>query len=166
MTTTEATRDKTVTWTDPIALARAGRGVDGLQFLESMVVGELPPPPIANLLGMRLVEVEHGRAAFALRPDESMYNPIGVVHGGVVCTLLDSALGCALHTTLPAGRGYTSIEIKVSYLKAVRPESGLLTAIGRVVRSGSRVGFTEGEVVDSSGAIVATATSTLLVFDL
>jgi uncharacterized protein (TIGR00369 family) len=95
-----------------------------------------------------------------------MYNPIGVVHGGIVCTLLDSALGCALHTTLPAGKGYTSVEIKVNYLKAVRPQSGLLTATGRVVRAGSRVGFTEGEVVDASGALVATGTSTLLLFDL
>ena len=95
-----------------------------------------------------------------------MFNPIGAVHGGVVCTLLDSALGCALHTTLPAGKGYTSVEIKVSYLKAVRPSSGLLTATGRVVRVGSRVGFTEGEVTDASGAIVATASSTLLLFDV
>ena len=126
----------------------------------------MPGPPIASLLGMALVEVEHGRAVFTVTPDESMFNPIGAVHGGVVCTLLDSALGCALHTTLPAGKGYTSVEIKVSYLKAVRPSSGLLTATGRVVRVGSRVGFTEGEVTDASGAIVATASSTLLLFDV
>ena len=131
-----------------------------------MIAGEVPGPPIASLFGMALVEVEHGRAVFTVTPDESMFNPIGAVHGGVVCTLLDSALGCALHTTLPAGRGYTSVEIKVSYLKAVRPASGLLTATGRVVRVGSRVGFTEGEVTDASGAIVATASSTLLLFDL
>jgi len=159
-------REKTVTWSDPMVTALAGRGQVGLDFLRSMVAGDAPPPPIANLLGMSLVEVEHGRAVFTVTPDESMFNPIGAVHGGIVCTMLDSALGCALHTTLPAGKGYTSVEIKVSYLKAVRPESGLLTATGRVVRAGSRVGFTEGEVRDASGAIVATATSTLLVFDL
>jgi uncharacterized protein (TIGR00369 family) len=164
---TETTvREKTVTWDDPMETALAGRGLAGLDFLRSMIAGEVPGPPIANLLGMALVEVEHGRAVFTVTPDESMFNPIGAVHGGVVCTLLDSALGCALHTTLPAGKGYTSVEIKVSYLKAVRPSSGLLTATGRVVRVGSRVGFTEGEVTDASGAIVATASSTLLLFDV
>jgi uncharacterized protein (TIGR00369 family) len=164
---TETTvREKAVTWDDPMETALAGRGHAGLDFLRSMIAGEVPGPPIASLLGMALVEVEHGRAVFTVTPDESLFNPIGAVHGGVVCTLLDSALGCALHTTLPAGKGYTSVEIKVSYLKAVRPSSGLLTATGRVVRVGSRVGFTEGEVTDASGAIVATASSTLLLFDV
>ena len=167
MTTTDApVRSRTVTWEDPLATAAAGRGAEGLEFLRSMVDGEVPGPPIASLLGMSLVSVSPGQAVFTLTPDESMFNPIGAVHGGIVCTLLDSALGCALHTTLPAGKGYTSVEIKVSYLKAVRPASGVLTATGRVVRAGSRVGFTEGEVVDASGAVVATATSTLLVFDV
>jgi uncharacterized protein (TIGR00369 family) len=160
------TREKTVTWEDPMATALAGRGVAGLDFLRTMIDGEVPGPPIANLLSMSLVSVAPGEAVFTLTPDESMFNPIGAVHGGVVCTLLDSALGCALHTMLPAGRGYTSVEIKVSYLKAVRASSGLLTATGTVVRSGSRVGFTEGVVTDGSGAVVATASSTLLVFDL
>ena len=164
--TETAARSRTVTWQDPMQTALAGRGRVGLDFLESMIAGEVPPPPIANLLGMSLVEVEHGRAVFTLTPDESMYNPIGVVHGGIVCTLLDSALGCALHTTLPAGKGYTSVEIKVNYLKGVTPESRLLTATGRVVRAGARVGFTEGEVLDASGALVATASSTLLLFDV
>ena len=149
-----------------MATALAGRGRVGLEFLQSMIDGEVPGPPIAQLLGMALASVAQGRAVFTLTPDESMFNPIGVVHGGIVCTLLDSALGCALHTALPAGKGYTSVEIKVSYLKAVRPSSGLLTATGRVVRAGSRVGFTEGEVVDASGDTVATATSTLLLFDV
>jgi uncharacterized protein (TIGR00369 family) len=164
---TETTlREKTISWDDPMETALAGRGREGLDFLRSMIAGDVPAPPIAHLLGMALAEVDHGRAVFTLTPDESMFNPIGAVHGGVVCTLLDSALGCALHTTLQAGKGYTSVEIKVSYLKAVRPSSGLLTATGRVVRVGSRVGFTEGEVTDSSGAVVATASSTLLLFDL
>jgi uncharacterized protein (TIGR00369 family) len=159
-------RSRTVTWEDPLSTAAAGRGAEGLDFLRSMVDGKVPGPPIASLLGMTLVSVSPGSAVFTLTPDESMFNPIGTVHGGIVCTLLDSALGCALHTTLPAGKGYTSVEIKVSYLKPVLPSSGLLTATGRVVRAGSRVGFTEGEVTDASGAIVATASSTLLVFDL
>jgi len=115
---------------------------------------------------MEIVEAQEGRVVFTCRPDESAYNPIGAVHGGLVCTLLDSVCGCAMHTTLPLGRGYTSVEIKVSYLKAVRATSGLLTATGTVVRAGARVGFTEGRVVDERGDVVATATSTLLLFDL
>jgi uncharacterized protein (TIGR00369 family) len=113
-----------------------------------------------------MAEAEPGRVVFTCHPDEPAYNPLGAVHGGVVCTLLDSVAGCAMHSTLPQGKGYTSIEIKVNYLKAVRTGSGLLTATGTVVKSGSRVGFTEGIVTDASGAVVATATSTLLVFDI
>ena len=101
-----------------------------------MIDGELPPPPIAGLVQMDLVSAEPGRVVFTCRPDESAYNPIGAVHGGLVCTLLDSVAGCALHSTLPQGRGYTSVEIKVSYLKAVRATSGLLTATGTVVKVG------------------------------
>ena len=113
-----------------------------------------------------LVDAEPGKVVFTCQPDGSVYNPNGGVHGGLVCTLLDSVAGLALHSTLPAGKGYTSIEIKVNYLKAVRLDTGRLTATGTVVKSGSRVGFTEGVVTDRSGKLVATATSTLLVFDL
>lgn len=138
----------------------------GIDYLRAMIAGELPSPPMAALMQFDLVSVEHGEVVCTCRPDESAYNPIGTVHGGLVCTLLDSAVGLALHSTLPAGKGYTSVEIKVNYLKPVRPISGPLTATGTVVKSGSRVGFTEGVVTDASGAVVATATSTLLVFDL
>jgi uncharacterized protein (TIGR00369 family) len=111
-------------------------------------------------------EVEPGRVVFSCVPDESAYNPIGAIHGGLICTLLDSVTGCAVHSTLPQGKGYTSVEIKVNYLKAVRLSSGLLTATGTLVKAGSRVGFAEGVVTDASGAVVATASSTLLIFDL
>ena len=104
--------------------ARVGAGrasrLAGLDYLRAMIDGELPPPPIAGLVQMDLVEAEPGRVVFTCTPDESAYNPIGAVHGGLVCTLLDSVAGCALHSTLPPGKGYTSVEIKVSYLKAVR----------------------------------------------
>ena len=159
-------RSRTVTWHDPAPAAAQGLALPGLDYLRSMVDGVLPPPPIAGLMQMALVEAEPGRVVFTCVPDESAYNPIGAVHGGLVCTLLDSVAGCALHSTLPQGRGYTSIEIKESYLKPVRASSGTLTAVGTVVKAGSRVSFTEGVVTDASGAVVATATSTLLVFDL
>jgi uncharacterized protein (TIGR00369 family) len=157
-------RSRTVTWHDPSKPAAVGLAMEGIDYLRAMVAGEIPPPPIAQLIQMDLVEAEPGRVVFTCRADESAYNPIGAVHGGLVCTLLDSVAGCALHSTLPAGKGYTSVEI--SYLKAVRATSGLLTAVGTVVKAGSRVGFTEGVVTDESGAVVATASSTLLVFDL
>ena len=113
-----------------------------------------------------VVDVENGSVTFTCTPDESMYNPLGTVHGGAVCTLLDTVTGCAIHTTLPEGVGYTSVEIKVNYLKAVTAASGPLTAVGTVVKAGSRIGFTEGTVTDASGNLVATATSTLLIFEL
>ena len=157
---------RTVSWHDPVASARAGLRMGGLDYLGAIRDGRIPPAPIAALMQMDLVEADPGRVVFSCNPDASAYNPIGAVHGGLVCTLLDSVCGCALHSTLPAGRGYTSIEIKVSYLKAVNLASGPLRATGSVVKAGSRVGFTEGVVTDADGAVVATATSTLLLFDL
>jgi uncharacterized protein (TIGR00369 family) len=159
-------RSKVVTWHDPAPTTATGLSMPGIDYLRAMIDGTLPPPPIAGLMTFTMVEAEPGRVVFTCQPDESAYNPIGMVHGGLVCTLLDSVAGCALHSTLAQGKGYTSIEIKVSYLKGVRASSGLLTATGTVIKSGSRVGFTEGVVTDEKGAIIATASSTLLVFDL
>ena len=139
----------------------------GIDYLRAMADGELPQPPIGGTdASSTSPSADPGRVVFTCQPDESAYNPIGAVHGGLVCTLLDSVTGCAVHSTLPQGKGYTSVEIKVNYLKAVRLDSGLLTATGTVVKAGSRVGFAEGVITDAGGAVVATATSTLLVFDL
>jgi len=158
-------RTRELTWYDPLQLAAQAPRMPGVEFLRRMRDGEIPPPPIAAHFGFDIVDVEEGRVGFACTPDESGYNPIGTIHGGVLCTLLDTVCGCAIQSVLPPGKGYTSIEIKVSYLKAVRGNSGPLTAEGRVVKAGSRVGFTEAEVRDATGTVVATATSTLLVFD-
>jgi uncharacterized protein (TIGR00369 family) len=159
-------RTRTVTWHQPGAGVTRGLTMAGIDSLKAVIAGKLPPPPMAALMQFDLVDAEPGKVVLTCQLDESVYNPSGGVHGGLVCTLLDSAAGLALHSTLPAGKGYTSIEIKVNYLKAVRLDSGPLTTTGTVVKSGSRVGFTEGAVADASGAVVATATSTLLVFDL
>lgn len=161
-----APRERTVNWHDPGPSTAAGLAMPGLDYLQAMLRGELPPPPISGLMNMQVTDAAPGRVEFTCEPGEWAYNPIGAVHGGIVCTLLDSVCGCALHSALPQGRGYTSVEIKVSYLKAVHPSSGMLTATGTVVRAGSRVGFTEGVVTDAAGDVVATATSTLLIFDL
>jgi uncharacterized protein (TIGR00369 family) len=159
-------RSRTVSWWDPMIGARAMRSLSGRQYLQAMIDGRLPPAPIAGLVAMTAVSVGEGTVEFRCLPDESAYNPIGVVHGGLVCTLLDSVAGCAVHSTLPAGVGYTSLEIKVNYLRSVRHGGGELTAIGRVTKPGRRAAFADGEVRDGDGRLVATASSTCLVFPL
>ena len=148
-------RSRTVVWEDPLASAQVTRGMSGLQAMRAIADGTVPGAPIAALMRMRPVSVEEGTVVFACEPDESHYNPTGIVHGGLVCTLLDSVVGYAVHTTLPLGVGYTSLEIKVSYLAPVHTHSGPLLATGRVVKPGKRVAFAEGEVRDAAGKVVA-----------
>lgn len=157
-------RSKTITWHDPLRTAAEGAAMAGLDYIHAIIEGALPPPPIAQLLGMELISAEPGRAEFHCTPDESAYNPLGIVHGGLVCTLLDSAVGCAVHATLPKGTGYTSIELKVNYLRPVHADSGPLTAVGVVTKPGRRVAFAEGTVEDRHGKVVASASSSLLIF--
>ncbi len=159
-------RETTVRWHDTAEGLAVLPTLSGIEFLKKMKLGEVPPPPIASHVAMELVEVGDGTVTFSCQPNESHYNPIGMVHGGLVCTLLDSALGCAAHTKLPAGIGYTSIEIKVNYLRPVTSESGPLICVGRVTKPGRRVSFAGGEVVDRNGKTVATASGSLLVFPL
>jgi uncharacterized protein (TIGR00369 family) len=159
-------QSRLITWRDPVTTTATVASMSGLAYWRGVIDGHFPPPPIGEIIQMRVVDVENGSVTFTCTPDASMYNPLGTVHGGAVCTLLDTVTGCAIHTTLPEGVGYTSVEIKVNYLKAVTAASGPLTAVGSVVKAGSRIGFTEGTVTDASGNLVATATSTLLIFEL
>jgi uncharacterized protein (TIGR00369 family) len=159
-------RSRSVSWHDPAITALGALERSGLETMEAIRDGELPPPPIAMLMQFDIVDLAEGRVEFSCVLDESVYNPIGVVHGGLVCTLLDTVAGCAVHTTLPQGVAYTSIELKVNYLRAVHAHSGPLTAVGTVVKPGRRVAFAEGEVRDSAGRVVATASSSLLVFPI
>jgi uncharacterized protein (TIGR00369 family) len=157
------TRTRTVRWRDPTAVSARAVQLSGLDYLAAVIAGELPHPPMAELMNITFVAAEPGVVTFSCEPDESTYNPMGVVHGGLVCTLLDSVTVCALHTTLAPGQGITSIEIKVNFIRPVRLATGPLTATGRVVKAGSRVAFCEGSVQDEEGTILATATSTLVV---
>ena len=159
-------RTRTVSWWDPMVGARAMRGLSGREYLQAMIDGRLPQAPIGGLIAMTAVSVGEGTVQFRCQPDEWAYNPIGVIHGGLVCTLLDSVAGCAVHSTLPAGMGFTSLEIKVSYLRPVRQGDGELTAVGRVTKPGRRAAFADGEVRDEHGRLIATASSTCLVFTL
>jgi uncharacterized protein (TIGR00369 family) len=159
-----APRAKTVQWYDPaITAAAAGSGLSGLEFLRAIRDGKLPPAPIAALMGFRPVEVEPGRVVFEGTPDESVYNPIGMVHGGYVCTLADTVAACAVHTTLEAGTIYTSIDLNVSYTRMVTHDSGTLRAVGTVVKPGRRVAFCRADIFDGAGKVVATATSSCLI---
>jgi uncharacterized protein (TIGR00369 family) len=159
-------RRKLVEWQDPAPGVAQMPTMSGLDYLQGMIDGRLPPPPIASLMRMTLTEAAEGTATFVCDPDESHYNPIGTVHGGLVCTLLDSALGCAVQSTLPQGQGYTSIDISVNYLRPVLATSGPLTCVATVTKPGARVAFAEGAVRDATGKLVATATGSLLVFPI
>jgi len=120
---------------------------------------------IGETLGFSLAEVEEGRVVFEATPDRRVYNPIGTVHGGFAATLLDSACGCAVHSKMSASQGYTTLELKVAYHKAMTDQTGLVRAEGRVVSVGRRAAFAEATLTDSAGRLYASATSTLLVFD-
>jgi uncharacterized protein (TIGR00369 family) len=152
-----------VTWEDPLALAEAGRAMLGIEFLRAIRDGKLPHPPICALLNYRLVEVEPGHAVFEATPGEQHYNPIGVVHGGIAMTLLDSAMGCAVQTKMAAGGGYTTLEAKTNLVRAVTGSTGKLRAIGKVVHVGKRVATAEARLEDSEGKLYAHATTTCIV---
>ena len=156
-------RTVTVSWEDPRKLGEAARGLTGMQFLQKIVAGELPPPPIASLLKFELVELTEGRAIFAVEPKEYHYNPIGVVHGGLAATLLDSAMGCAVHSTLPAGAGYTTLEIKVNFVRPITADTGRVVAEAKLIHLGGRTATAEGQVVDRAGKLYAHATTTCLI---
>ena len=141
-----------------------GAGLDGLSQLRALIASGRRPG-IAVSLQFALVEVERGRAVFAGTPGDHAYNPIGMVHGGYAATLLDSACGCAVHSCLSATQGYTTLELKVAYHKAITRETGPLRAEGRVVSFGRRAAFAEGTLKDDEGQLYATATSTLLIIE-
>ena len=135
----------------------------GIEFLRAIRDGRLPAPPIAELLGFDLVEVEPGHAVFEVTPAEQHYNPIGVVHGGLAMTLLDSAMGCAVQTQMPAGGGYTTLEAKTNLVRPITASTGKLRAIGKLVHLGKRVATAEGRLEDREGKLYAHATSTCIV---
>src|SRR6478672_2863070 len=140
-------------------------GKTGLEIMQSLLRGELPAPPITDTLDFTLIEVERGRAVFQGRPLERHYNPLGTVHGGWFATLLDSAVGCAVHTAMPAGKSYTTLELKVNMLRALNKNVGLVRAEGRVIHVGGQVATAEARLVDAGGKLYAHATTTCLVFD-
>lgn len=142
------------------------RALSGLEFLGGIAAGRLPAPPISAVLGFRLVEVVHGRAVFEGQPESAFYNPLGSVHGGWALTLLDSCTACAVQSTLAAGQGYTSVETKVNFTRALSAGSGPLRAAGQVISVGRRIGTAEGRLLGADGRVYAHGTSTCLIFAL
>jgi uncharacterized protein (TIGR00369 family) len=153
-------RTRTFAWSDPAAVAATGLNLPGIEYIRRIIDGTVPPPPIAELLAMSIVEVDPGRVVFALEPAEWMYNPIGSVHGGVAATVLDSCMGCAVHSILDPGVGYTTTDLHVRYVRAMTDTTGRVLAEGRVIHSGRRTATAEGRLfVERDGSLLAHATT-------
>jgi uncharacterized protein (TIGR00369 family) len=157
-------RTRTISWEDPAPGAEAAGKMSGLEYLRAMMRGELPAPPMAALMGFGFVEVDEGRVVFECVPAEYHYNPIGAVHGGFACTLFDSAMGCAVHTELPAGAGYTTVELKVNLLRPITAETGRLLCEGETIHVGGRIATAEARLKDESGRLYGHATTTCMIF--
>jgi uncharacterized protein (TIGR00369 family) len=160
-----AQRVRTITWEDPLPTARAGMQLAGLDYIRAVAAGALPAPPIARLFDFEIVEVERGRVVFAAQPAEWMYNPLGTVHGGVAATILDSCMGCAVHTTLAAGVGYTTTDLQVRYIRSMGADSARVRAEGRIVHVGRRTATAEGRLfAEGGGTLIAHATTGCAIF--
>jgi uncharacterized protein (TIGR00369 family) len=161
-----AIRSRTITWEDPVPTAAAGAKMAGLDYVRAVQAGEVPPPPIAVVMNFSIAELEDCRAVFEGEPGEEHYNPIGVVHGGYASTILDSALGCAVHTTLPAGVGYTSQTLEVKYLRPITRDTGVVRCEAEVVHRGSKTATSEAKLfAKETGKLLATGTSTCLILE-
>ncbi|MGC0314372.1 PaaI family thioesterase [Kitasatospora acidiphila] len=159
-------RSRTFVWEDPRETAGAAGRLSGLAFLEEMLAGRVPHPPIMAMLGFGLEEVAAGHAVFALEPGEEHYNPIGSVHGGVYATLLDSAAGCAVHSMVPAGMGYTSLDLTVKFLRPMTVDTGKVRAVGKVLSHGRRTALAQAELLDGDDRLLAHATSSCMLFPI
>ena len=149
----------------PSGLFEVRRQLSGLEFFKKMMAGELPPPPLVVLLGLKLVEAEAGRVTFTGVARETYYNGMGVAHGGFAATMLDSALGCAINTMMPAGRSFTTIDLQIHYTRPLRTEAGELRCTATVVHAGSRTATSEGRIVDATGKVYAHGTTTCILVE-
>jgi uncharacterized protein (TIGR00369 family) len=156
-------RTLSISWKDPGPLAEAGRSMSGIEFLRAIRDGRVSPAPISELLGFKLIEVEPGRAVFEVVPGEQHFNPIGVVHGGLAMTLLDSAMACSVQTEISAGSGYTTLEVKINLVRPITAGTGRMRAVGKTLHVGSRVGTAEGRLEDAAGKLYAHGTTTCLI---
>lgn len=142
------------------------RKLSGMDFLHGIFAGRFPRPPIGQTLGFEPIEIEKGRTVFVGTPEMRHYNPIGVVHGGYAATLLDSCMGCAVHSALEAGQGYTTLELKINYVKALTEKTGRVRAEGKIINVGRQVATAEGRLIDENGKLYAHGTTTCLIFPI
>ena len=159
-------RSRTFSWTDPALTAARIGSTPGLEMLRAMQGGEIPAPPILQLVGATGLEAEEGRVTVFMPAAEFHYNPLGTVHGGIIATLLDTAAGCTVHSTLPAGVGYTSLDLMTRFIKPVTTKSGLLRCEGTIISRGRRTAVAEARLFDERGTLLAQATSTCLIFEV
>lgn len=160
----EISRSLTLDWQDPLASAGEGMKLAGLEYMEALRDGRIPPAPIAVLMNMSPVEVEEGRAVFSALPGEEHYNPIGVVHGGFMATLLDSVAGCSVHTTLAQGEAYTTLTLEVKNLRPLTRDTGTVRGEGTVVHRGRRQATADARIyAEETGKLLASATSTCMI---
>jgi uncharacterized protein (TIGR00369 family) len=142
------------------------RDVDGIDLFRGIIGGRFPAPPITETLGFWMHEAEVGRIVFAGKPERRHYNPIGSVHGGFAATLLDSAMSCAVHSHLKKGNGYTTVEFKVNFVRALTETTGTVYCEGKSISVGSRIGTAEGRITDAAGKLYAHGTTTCLIFPI
>ncbi len=159
-------RTRTYSWQDPIAGSKKGLQMSGMDYLTAISNNELPVPPIMNTLDIQIGSIEPGKAIFVFEPKEFHYNPLGTVHGGVITTILDSSMGCSLHSTLPKGTGYTTLELKVNFLRPITTKTKKLTCIGKVINAGNKTALTEAQRIDETGKIYGHGVSTCMLFNL
>jgi uncharacterized protein (TIGR00369 family) len=154
-----AQRVRIVSWADHLAFATAAAEMNGLEFLQAMARGDVPSAPMMELIGMRLTSAREGETVFSLRPGEFHYNPMWSVHGGVYATLLDSAAACAVHTTLPAGGTFSTLDLSVRFIRPIRTGTGTVTSTGTVIDAGRHVALAEARLEDATGTLLATGTA-------
>ncbi|MBO9675663.1 MAG: PaaI family thioesterase [Sphingobacteriaceae bacterium] len=156
-------RSRTITWDDPMKGAKEAMQMDGIAYLQAMSSNKLPLPPLLYTLDFSVSLIETGNVVFEFTPQEFHYNPIGTVHGGVITAILDSAMGCSVHSLLPAGKGYTTLELKVNFLKAITIKTGKLKTLGKVINLGGRTALVEAQLLDEHDTVYAHAVSTCLI---
>jgi uncharacterized protein (TIGR00369 family) len=163
--TDDPERVRIVTWDDPTEARQKGRRMSGAELFDKMRRGEIPEPPFARLMGIEVFDVGNGNVTMTLPPKEFHYNPMGCVHGGILTTLLDSVMSAAVHTALPAGKGYLTLSLNINFLKPVYEHTGEVMAQGAVVSLRRQVATAEGRIVDVKGDLCATGTATCMLFD-
>jgi len=158
-------RTRTITWDDPMEALTRGAGLNGLEFIQAIFEGKLPAPPITATMGFTGSTAEEGKVTFVGEAGEHLFNPIGVIHGGFAMTILDSAMGCAVHTTMAVGEAYTTLEVKVNFVRPITLETGPVRCEGTVVHRGGKVATAEGRLIaERTGKLLAHGTTTCLIF--